>query len=318
MSTYSNYQLSVRGPAERRIYPLPSASIIIGYDPACDLFLDDRAVADRHARLDYTGDGFTLTQLSVATDASVTLLENEVLIPSIPFPLRIGETFQIGSYILRFETQTLTEDFAEVDESFSGIDQMARRLYPYPGEAPPGLSRYSLTLLSYLPAIYQPERPIVTGGDTFEIDGGPEGDCSPLTFLSRFLALFESVLLPIEWLIENFDFYLAAATAPIDFFPWLESWYGLPLVADLGVEQRRQLLYHAHELYDLKGSPTALVKVIELCTGCTPTVDDLNTPGASFHVTCKAAVGQALDASVVEQLIIAFKPVHTSYKLTIG
>ena len=55
---------------------------------------------------------------------------------------------------------------------------------------PPGLSMYSRQLLQFLPGIYHTD------------------------FMSRFLAVFESILMPIEWNIDNFDLYLDPGSAP--------------------------------------------------------------------------------------------------------
>ncbi|MEZ4868504.1 MAG: FHA domain-containing protein [Caldilineaceae bacterium] len=311
MTTSSNYQLRVRGPEERRIYPLPCGETIIGYDPAAGLFLNDRTIESRHVRINEENGVFSLTNLH---SESVTRLNNEPLIAGIAFPLRIGDNFQLGSYTLTFEE--LARAFVTTPTEGTGVQAADRvaRLYPYSGEVPPGVSRYSLALLPYLPTLYQTGQVIPAEWDSAPI----LTDETPATFLARFLALFESVQLPLAWLIENFQFYLDPLTAPVEFFPWLESWYGLPIVANLTADQRRQLLLHAHELYNLKGSHTALVKVLHLCTGCTPVIDDLSTPGETFRVEIKAPTGVTLDRALVEQLIIAFKPVHTSYELKIG
>ncbi|MEM5775241.1 MAG: FHA domain-containing protein, partial [Anaerolineaceae bacterium] len=65
---------------------------------------------------------------------------------------------------------------------------------------PPGLSTDSVRLLDYLPGIYH------------------------TPFMNHFLALFESILLPVEWNIDNFDLFLSPCTAPLQFLPWLSDW----------------------------------------------------------------------------------------------
>jgi hypothetical protein len=72
---------------------------------------------------------------------------------------------------------------------------------PDPGVSmPPGLSIHSQSLLNYLPGIYQTD------------------------FMSRFLALFESILIPVEWNVDHFDMFLDPGTAPW-ISCWLENWY---------------------------------------------------------------------------------------------
>lgn len=324
MALFSNYYLLIRGvTGVTRIYRLPEADTIIGHDPGCAIFLDEPAVSDEHARLRYSGDGFTLQDLGSATG---TILAGEKLPPTaeIQFPLQPNDRFQIGSYTLIFKAGTPPVDQEQRDEPPIDQGQAAvltvpampplKRFYPYAGEMPPGVARYSLTLLPYLPELYQLPQPLSPA----HYEPAAPFDDNPDTFLARFLALFESVLLPLEWVIENFDFYLDPRTAPLEFFPWLESWYGLPACATLNEAQRRQLLYHACDLYNRKGTRPALVQIIELYTGCTPEIDDLNTEGATFLVKVKAERGRQIDDQLVKRLIDAFKPVHTTYKLTIS
>jgi len=314
MATVSHYQLRVRGPGERRIYPLFSRGVSIGYDPAVDLFLNDPTIAGRHALIEDVSGQFKLTSLD---PDFATVLNSDPLIAKVSFDLRTGDSFQIGAYTLIFEElahYSLGDTWAADDPQRTSSET---RLSPYTGEVPPGVSRYSVKLLPYLPQIYQMDRAIPA-----EWDKSTElADVTPKTFLARFLALFESVLLPLSWLVENFDFYLDPQTTPPEFFPWLESWYGLPLVANLSIEQQRQLLRHAHELYNLKGSHSALVRVIQLCTNCKPLIEDQTTPGATFRVDLElpanAASAHAQIQKQVETLIVAFKPIHTSYELTV-
>jgi phage tail-like protein len=305
-----------------RTYLLPDGDTVIGRDPGCAIFLDDPTVSSEHAKIRFTDNGFTLQDLGSKNGTS---LAGETLPqgPSLEFPLEAGDRFQIGSYTLIFKAGTPPVEQEESDEQPSGQRQVAplavtaeqpvKRFYPYVGEMPPGVARYSLALLPYLPELYQPPDPFPAEHN----DPTAPPDESPETFLSRFLALFESVFLPIEWVIENFDFYLDPRTAPLEFFPWLESWYGLSDTANLSEVQRRELLCHACDLYNRKGTRAALVQIIELYTGCTPVIDDLTTAGATFLVTMKAERGRQLDDKLVKRLIDAFKPVHTTYKLTI-
>ncbi len=319
MALFSNYYLLIHGAdGVPRTYLLPYASTLIGSAPNCDIFLDERAAIDsRHAQVDHIDAVFTLQDLGSA-DGTILAGENLKQTPRVPFPLRPDDSFQIGSYTLTFKAGALAQPRERFDSRTSlptvqPTVQPIWSFYPYVGEIPPGLARYSLALLAYLPAIYQPTYPILPAHYAL-----PDlADGSADTLLARFLALFESVLLPIEWVIENFDFYLDPRTAPLEFFPWLESWYGLPFTDTLNEGQRRLLLLHAHELFNLKGSRTALAKIIELYTGCVPSIDDLTTVGTTFRVEIKAAAGQKIDRDLVERLLVAFKPVHTTYELTI-
>ncbi len=42
----------IKGPLEGQAFPLSSFPLVIGRDPSCDLFLNDRTVTRRHASVD--------------------------------------------------------------------------------------------------------------------------------------------------------------------------------------------------------------------------------------------------------------------------
>ena len=70
-------------------------------------------------------------------------------------------------------------------------------------------------LLSYLPGIYHTE------------------------FMSHFLAIFEAVLFPVEWQIDNFDLFLDPGTAPRNFLPWLANWFDIVFDSTWSEAQQR-------------------------------------------------------------------------------
>lgn len=100
---------------------------------------------------------------------------------------------------------------------------------------------------------------------------GPDADAgAPATgpdFLERFLALFESVLTPLEdraahgWLLTH------PATAPANALDWLASWLGLTLDAATPEHLRRAILAHAAELARWRGTLRGLGLALDLATG---------------------------------------------------
>jgi phage tail-like protein len=150
----------------------------------------------------------------------------------------------------------------------------------------------SRRLLSYLPGIYHTE------------------------FMSRFLGIFEATLTPIEWTIGNFDLFLDPGTAPSGFLTWLAGWFDLALDPSWSDTQRRQLLREAHAIYARRGTRWSLSRVLEIYTGDAPQVDDTDPSlePFTFKVTLPhraAKVGREL----IEHLIDAHKPAHTTYTL---
>ncbi len=162
---------------------------------------------------------------------------------------------------------------------------------------PPGLSTQSLHLLGYLPGIYQTD------------------------FMSRFLALFESILVPVEWNIDNFDIYLDPETSPFGFLPWLANWYEILYDSSWSEEQRRVLLKEAYQIYARRGTRWALSRILEIYTGQKPEIIEFSSDGGSgrsepFTFTVKLPPGNKnLNRELIERLIDSNKPAQTTYKL---
>lgn len=224
---------------------------------------------------------------------------------------------------------------------------------PYLGEIPPGLSRYSSRLINYLPEIYQPTSRYTNGshplqhGATLngttrngatphgttrngmtpngatEIRGSQNGQSAFYSgedndnnFMSRYLAIFESVLLPLEWTADGFDLFLTPATAPADFLPWLASWFELTFDQTWSEEKRRELLKKAYFLFSRRGTKSALSTILQIYTGHEPTIDDESKKLAphTFEVSLPVTEKE-FERELVERIINEFKPAHTKYKL---
>ncbi|MCD6285364.1 MAG: phage tail protein I, partial [Anaerolineae bacterium] len=161
-----------------------------------------------------------------------------------------------------------------------------------PGTTPPGLTLESHRLINYLPGIYHTD------------------------FMARFLGIFEAILTPIEWNIDNFDLYLNPATAPRDFIPWLASWFDIAFDPSWTEAQQRRLLKEAATIYARRGTRWALSRVLEIYTGETPTIDDTGSDlePFTFKVILPAATAR-LEREMIERLIDIHKPAHTLYTL---
>jgi phage tail-like protein len=163
---------------------------------------------------------------------------------------------------------------------------------PLPPGTPPGLTQHSSRLLPYLPGIYHTD------------------------FMSRFLGLFESILTPIEWNIDNFDLFLNPGTTPAEFLPWLARWYEISFDDSWSEAQRRQLLKEAHQIYGRRGTKWALSRILEIYTGHPPDIDDESADLDPFTFTVKIPLRQKeLNQELIERIIDMNKPAHTTYKL---
>jgi phage tail-like protein len=322
----SNFVLRINGPRGSRIYRLPPGETIIGSSPSADVFLPDARVTGAHARITLSGNEILLTDLGSRNGTYLDKARKESETGSAPgagdpfkliVPLRYelapGDRIQVG----------LTELWLDEDAgpawrqgapalAAAAPEPLARPAW-YAGVIPPGLSGHSLRLLDFLPEIYRSGAAPGAFPQAAAVELAPVGD-----FMDRFLALFESVLLPLEWVVDNFDLYLDPRTAPDEFLPWLEDWFGLAFAATLTPARWRNLLCHAHRLFHLKGTRTALIEAIELATGCTAEVDDLTTEGANFIVTIRCSEANPADQALLEELIATFKPIHTTHQLVIA
>ncbi len=167
--------------------------------------------------------------------------------------------------------------------------------------------------------------------------------------MGRFLMLFESFWQPIEAQIDNFPYYFDPEFTPAALLPWLATWVDLTLDERWPEETRRRLLSSAVALYRMRGTRRGLQEYLEIYTGAKVQISEhgannftlgpqarlglgvalgtLNMPH-TFTVTAflpaaestglTAAERARLDADrrrMIETIIEAEKPAHTSYNL---
>jgi phage tail-like protein len=306
----SEWQLHIIGPGFDDIFRVPPGRTIIGRAVTAGLSLaGDRQVSTTHAELECTAGGCTIadrgsrngtfrngTQLPV--HQSVRLADGDELV--------LGQTRLQLRRIAAPEPAPAEPEPVAAKEAPSPADahvappappsppaQAPMLQWPYDGEVPPGTALESLRLLQYLPETYQG---------------------APPAFLARFLAIFESILLPVEWEVDNFDFYLNPATAPPLFLAWLAGWFGITFHPSWGEAQRRQVTIEAPELFARRGTKAMLSRLLEIYTGHLPGIDDGDDlPPYTFRVRVTAP--PECTQGQVQMLIDAHKPAHTVYQL---
>lgn len=186
---------------------------------------------------------------------------------------------------------------------------------PPPSEPPPpedgrpsfddafGLPSERSRYLQYLPPIYD-EHP----------------------FLGRFLLALEGVMAPVEQTVDHFYLYLDPHTTPAFFLDQLASWVGMTLDEKWPLEKRRAVVAEAAELYRRRGTRWSLSRHLAIYAGI-PLDDDqisewiqIDEPEDRphhFHVVLQLPNGQTVDRRIVERIIQANKPAHTTYTLKI-
>ncbi len=85
-------------------------------------------------------------------------------------------------------------------------------------------------------------------------------------FTSRFLMLFESFWKPISQQIDQIDQYFDPDLTPPVLLPWLASWMGMPVDANLPLDRVRALLKSATMFFQCRGTLLALKTYLEIYT----------------------------------------------------
>lgn len=333
------HRLQISGPAGTSTYELPAGTAVLGRRDA-DLVLDDPLVSRRHAQIESSATGCTLTDTRSSNGTKVNgirLKEHD------PYLLSPGDVIEIGAYTLMYE----------MEEVPAAAEAIASPPVPEPIAEPESLPEPPVSE----PAVASepPPKPSRKSRAETKINGGPPQDQPPIppslppipepegepaytpppglsltesrylqylpgiyhtSFMKRFLALFESIYAPIEWTVDNFDVFLHPATAPADFLPWLANWFDLTFDQSWDEAKRRAILMEAHQIYARRGTRWALSRVLEIYTGLTPEIDDTgeNLEPFTFIVTLPARESEA-NATLIARLINAHKPAHTSYVL---
>ena len=326
MAEQLTFQLTIEGPQGNQVVTLRLGQTTVGRQAGNDLQLDDQKISRQHALIRCTVNGCQITDLD---SSNGTYVDGEKLLPNIASALIPGSKVKIGSHTITFkqvavqeqeviepavEIPVIEEPVLEATEGqespvlinevhvsrprISGqgkppappippSDSLAR-----PDFLPPGLTIQSQKLIQYLPGIYHNE------------------------FMARFLGLFESILTPIEWNVDNFHLFLNPGTAPVGFIPWLAQWFDITFESVWTESQRRTLLKDAHLIYARRGTRWALSRVIEILTGYKPTIVDEgdNLPDFTFKVILPLSASH-INREMIERLVDANKPAHTMYSL---
>lgn len=331
MPDRAEFVLEIQGGGSQWEVELPPGETMIGRAPGHGVHLPDTRVSSNHARINNNGQSCTI----VDTDSrNGTKVNRQSLQPGNPRVLQDGDEIEVVMYTLIFHAQATAVDSAGSRPEAIPVDEPpvpAQRAdtpvqqppqppaqppatqpqtgVPYEGEVPPGLSRHSIRLLQYLPEIYHAPVPM----DQAMKVGAGEGDCEG-NFLSRLLAIMESILLPVDWTVDNFDLFLGVYTAPDEFLPWLFGWYGIVFDMTWSNAARRAFLAEASALFAMRGTRRALTRVLELYLGSAPTIIEERADLPPHHFVVKLSRRPA-NETLLRALINANKPAHTMYTL---
>ena len=159
--------------------------------------------------------------------------------------------------------------------------------------------------------------------------------------LFNLLWIFQQMHEQVSSKVDRMDEILRPLEAPEEFLPWLSSWIALQIEDEWEEEKKRRWLRFAPALYNIRGTRTALEKLLEIYTGVKPLIIENEWPDEALRVDITGEVGQTstifppmnlnhcftvelpLAASdIPEQRLVrihrviqAEKPAHTNYYL---
>ena len=310
-------RLIIKGPEVDQTFDLTKGVYVIGRQAGTEIHLNHPMMSRKHAQIECTAAGCQVTDLGSANGSS---LNGEPLQANTPVPLTGGDKIQAGPFEMVFEEIAVVIEEPEPKPKTKPKAKPKAKpkpksepkpkppepaqppsLPPPPPPAemqadyskpPPGLSTTDSRYMQYLPGIYHTD------------------------FMARFLAIFESVLTPIEWNVDNFDLYLNPNTTPPGFLPWLAAWFSISFDSTWSGEQQRLLLAEAHKIFARRGTRWALARVLEIYTGVEPEIIDQQEKEDPFTFTVKLPVTDAeYQRTLIEQIVDTNKPAHTNYKL---
>lgn len=343
MTTIHTIHVSGQGTTQR--FTLAAGDTTIGRQDDNGIPLKQTLVSRQHATISCSESGCRIRDLG---SANGTLVNGKQLTPNAAVALSHGDKIEIGLFTLVYEmkqidapadkAQPASETGVAVEaEKAAGAASAPQPADPKREAAPIAETTRQPTPVAVtppLPPTVPPAPPIASNGQRppsgeppYAPPPGLERTYSRYVqylpgiyddpFTHRFLALFESLQAPTEWLIANFYLFLNPLTAPADFLPWLGQWYDITFDDSWGEAQRRQLLAQAHEIYRLRGTKVALHKVLRIYTGAPPLIDDesehLAPATFSVHIPLPE---REVKRPLIERIIDANKPAHTSYTLS--
>jgi phage tail-like protein len=270
------------------------------------------AVSDRRASANH---GDTPPETVVVDDNRYLIWNVERHIqPSEVFEYELEATVRPTQVDLVLESQAIVTP---------GGPEAPRQVVETVSIAVPAKGRY----LQYLPRVYQEQDEL----------------------MGRFLMLFESFWAPIDTQTDLLAYYFDPEFTPSELLPWLATWVDLALDERWSEDKRRRLLSKAVSLYRKRGTRRGLQEYLEIYTGARVQISEhgannfrlgpearlgpgvalgtLNMPH-TFTVTvflpagetaadtpAERARAEAERRRMIEAIIEAEKPAHTSYSL---
>jgi phage tail-like protein len=321
-----NGSFRITGPNLDRDHILvPRSGWMVGRTANNDLMLAHTQISRQHARLFWQDGGFWVEDLGSTNGVWLNDIRLEAL---VAVRLQEHDVVALGPFMLTFEglqrpqpTPQNIPTSREYPVAPIGVIEMPPVVVRPPivspqrqtliesatprvklrdKRYPQGIPTDRSNWLQYLPPIY------------------PDSSLDPTHFMGRFLLIFESILSPIIWTIDNFDLYLSPETAPPEWMQWIASWFDITIVPELPVERQRAIMHQIAWLFLRRGTAAGLERMLELCFGVRPEIyENLDGP---CHFVVRLPLSQSdttLDRGIAERIIESQKPAFATYTLEI-
>lgn len=312
---YGQLLISSEGQAIRSL-TLNMPVLRIGRTPDNGLSLTHQMVSRAHAELRMEAQGAILTDLG---SSNGTFIGETRLLPNQPRRLTDGTIFRIGPFLLTYRAARQEEHTQPAEDETPAREIPAIRSAPEPEPVVMQAATQAVAPRR------QPAKPVRRRAhppaepDSVFLRNLPdiyqEND-----FLRRFLRIFEEIWEPLEQRQDHIEMYFDARTCSASFLPWLAGWLDLPLNPHWPEARQRLLLSRAMELYNWRGTRYGLQRMIEVCTGVTPSITEDPTQPFVFRIRVRlpAQSDEEIDRNFVEELIQTHKPAHVGYILEVN
>jgi len=273
-----------------------------------DLTLRHREISRQHLRVIWRQDTYFVEDLN---SANGTFLNDDRLDPRDEVELNIGDVIRFGPFLLRLESWIEPENDPIKLPPIAGPyynGHLEARKNGRHVEYLPGIPHDKSNWLQYLPAIYEDDE-----------------------FLGRYLLIFESLLSPITWTIDNFDLFLSPDMAPRAWLQWMAGWFDILLLPELPMDRQREIMRQIGWLFMRRGTPSGLQRLLELYFGVIPEIIEdepchfvvrLPLSQSNIKLSSQAAEddgGHTVDrrTEIADRLIESQKPAFASYTLEV-
>jgi phage tail-like protein len=322
----------ILGPeVERRMIEVTRAGMVFGRAAGNDVTLRDSQISRRHMRIIWQDGGFWVEDMG---SSNGVWLNNARLEANVLRAISPSDNIRLGPYTLVYEqlvtplgagagvsstmqpesppARVPTPVMPRLDElvpvrprdiqpQFSMLDSLVPRVRSRNNNHYiQGIPRDQSNWLQYLPGLYS------------------DPSLDPTHFMGRYLLIFETLLSPIIWMVDNFDLYLSSETAPAEWLQWMASWFDLLLLPELPIENQRAIMRQIGWLFLRRGTRLGLERLLELYFGAKPEIVE-NAEG-DCHFTVRLPLSQSetrLGRDVAERLIASQKPAFTAFTLEV-